>query len=347
MRQVIALLVDSARLLRSRSLFWICLGLSAFAAIALFGTYSFNTEGVRFLWFKTNANPALATGTNGPRMFVSFIFSEVFIQYWLSWGAIILALISTASILPDFLADGAIELALCKPISRTKLFLVKCFAGVLFTLAQVTLGVCIAYLLVRVNTGVWLHATLLAIPAILLQFIYLYAVGSLIAVLTRSTIASLIGTLLFWFMVFIVQFSANQLTGTLAQMDAQAARQKARGDQHAADQTLAEAENWRKWKTVLVDAKAVVPKTGDLQKIVSNLNETPTAVDFFQLMASTRQKNHPERLNDEQWKDVQDASKVAEKAIRDIDLYYSLGTSLAFTVVVIGAATFVFVRRDS
>ena len=347
MRQVLALLLDSARLLRSRSLFWICLGISAFAAIALFGTYTFNPDGVRFLWFKTTANPALSLGTTGPRMFVSFMFSEVFVQYWLSWGAIILAIVSTASILPDFLADGAIELALCKPISRAKLFLVKWLAAVIFTAAQVTLGVGIAYLLVRWNTGVWLHATLLAIPAIMLQFVYLYCIGALIAVLTRSTIASLIGTLLFWFMVFIVQFSANQLTGIVAQLDVQATRQQARGAAQAAEETRSEAATWRKWQTILVDAKAVVPKTGDLQKIVSNLNETPTAIDFLELMSTGRQRAHPPKLDDAQWKDVQDASRIAERAIRDINLYYSLGTSLAFTVVVIGAATFIFVRRDA
>ena len=52
----------------------------------------------------------------------------------------------------------------------------------------------------------WLHESLLAIPLISLQFFYLYSISVLIAVIARSTLASLLGTVLFWFMVFMIQF---------------------------------------------------------------------------------------------------------------------------------------------
>ena len=46
-------------------------------------------------------------------------------------------MISTASLFPDFLAGGAVDLYLSKPISRLRLFLFKYSCGLLFVALQI------------------------------------------------------------------------------------------------------------------------------------------------------------------------------------------------------------------
>ena len=96
--QALAILTDSIRELKSRSLFWICLVLSAVVSLALFGVLSFNEEGWRFLWFSTNESGFLYKGSPEARRLVMLMFS-LFVYWWLSWGAIILAVALAATIL--------------------------------------------------------------------------------------------------------------------------------------------------------------------------------------------------------------------------------------------------------
>ena len=196
--QTLAILQDSIRALRSRYLFWISLSISVMVAVALFGMISFNEQGWRILWFETSEHEFYRAGTDDSRDLIAWIFNSVYVRWWLSWAAIALALISTASIVPDFLAGGAIEVSLSKPISRLKLISLKIIGAMLFVALQVTVGVSLAWLLMGVKIGIWLPAAFWAIPLITLQFFYLYSVATLVGVLTRSTLASLLITLIFW-----------------------------------------------------------------------------------------------------------------------------------------------------
>ena len=230
MMQVLAILNDSLRELKGRSLFWITLIISAFAAFALLGSIGFNQEGWRILWFETIKSDVLRAGTPASRDVMAGLFNGFFVKFWLGWGAIILALISTSSVMPEFLASGAIDLSLAKPISRLKLFLVKVFGACLFVTVQVAVSALLAYVLVGLKAGIWLHTSLLAIPLITLQFLYLYAMSVLVAVTTRSTLASLLMTILFWFIVFIAQFATNQMNSMLTQNQAMLQRVEKRID---------------------------------------------------------------------------------------------------------------------
>ena len=97
MTQTIAILVDSLREIRSRSLFWIALAISALVAVLLFGLIGFDEKGWSILWFDTNESDILYAGSDGARDLMSWLFGGAFVWWWLSWGAIILALISTSS----------------------------------------------------------------------------------------------------------------------------------------------------------------------------------------------------------------------------------------------------------
>ncbi len=371
MSQSAAILIDSLRHLRSRYLFWISLVLSALAAFVLFGTYSFTPEGIRFLWFSPIENQSLAAGTPGPRQMVSGVFNGVFIKLWLAWGVIILALISTASVLPEFLRSGAIDAALAKPISRIKLFLLKVAGSLLFVLLQVAVGVGLAYVLMGFRFDMWIHASLLAIPLITLQFLYLYCFAALIAVLTRSTLASLIGTVLLWFAVFIVQFVSNQFQENATAMRTLRDTFETRIEQvegnardegrdptpfettrlgwyreqvTQTDQTLSWMEPWER-RFGLVEL--FVPKTSDIRHIIAQRVRAPISNDFMSLFVDFEDDGiRPSSVDEEEWAASLDASDQGQEAVRDVNPWISIGSSLAVSGLALALATLVFARRD-
>jgi ABC-type transport system involved in multi-copper enzyme maturation permease subunit len=368
--QALAILIDSIRELKSRSLFWICLVLSAIVSVSLFGVLSFNEEGWRFLWFSTNESELLYKGSPDARRLVMLMFS-LFVYWWLSWGAIILAIVSTSSMLPGFMAGGAVEITLAKPIRRLWLFLLKVLGALLFVFAQTLLAVVIAYLLLGLKEGIWVHAMWWTIPLIVLQFLYLYSIAALVAAISRSTLASLLITMLCWGLFSIVQFASNQLDKSVAQSEWMVDLY----DQQIGDiRDEAEAQNREltAFEINRIDSlrsqrdemsrpiqfiapyrkpvKAVelcVPKTGDIQRIIADITDAPTLSEA--LMGSgafDSDEMRPAEFSEEDWKNLQQAGVVGDRAVRAVDRLESLGTSLAFTVIALGAAAFIFQRRD-
>jgi ABC-type transport system involved in multi-copper enzyme maturation permease subunit len=369
--QTIAMLVDSLRHLRSRYLFWIVLVISCVAAIALFATYTFNDKGISFIGMSTLENGSLTRGSPGARSFVAWVFNSVFVKLWLGWGAIILALISTASILPEFLQSGAIDVVVSKPISRLRLLLLKFVGSLAFVVVQVGVGVTLAYLVMGLKFGLWFHGAFLAIPLITLEFVYLYAFSTLLAVATRSTMASLLGTLVFWFVVFIVQFTANTLTEQVAanrfMLQSQEARVTAMNnyiagldrepnslEQRQLERLTQSADEQRRlvkslvpWERRFTLVEYFAPKTGDVQKILANVTKAPVSTEFAGLFGDLSQRDLgvPDEEKDE-LKDRIEAGASGEKASRRVDAAVSIGTSLGFTAILIIAAGWLFKRRD-
>ena len=198
MMQTLAILNDSLRELRSRSLFWIALIISVFVSVVLFGLIGFNDKGWYLLWLDTNPSETVRAGSQGMRDLLGWLFGGALLWWWLTWGAIVIALIVNASTVPEFVSSGSIDMVLAKPIGRVRLFLVKVLGALLFTLLQVTACVLVAYLLVGLRFGIWFHDAWLAVPLVTLQFLYLFAVMALVGLVTRSTLASLLAALIFW-----------------------------------------------------------------------------------------------------------------------------------------------------
>jgi ABC-type transport system involved in multi-copper enzyme maturation permease subunit len=200
LRQTIALFVDAYRELHSKKLFWITLVLSVLI-VGIFGMFGVNETGLTVLWWEFS-HPLFNTAFISKELFYKFCFANFAVPIWLTWAATILALVSTASIIPDFLAGGAVELTLSKPISRIRLFLTKFATGLTFVALQVLIFSLACFFVIGFRASAWEWQILLAVPIVLLFFAYLYAICVLLGVLTRSTIASLLLTLLCWFVLF-------------------------------------------------------------------------------------------------------------------------------------------------
>src|SRR5205085_5918956 len=161
--QTLAIFQDAYRELADRKLFWLILILSA---IAILGFAGFHADNEHLTYFGFNfPNVGIP-----PRALYKSIFSGFVIGMWLTWIATVLALISTASIFPDFIAFGSIDLFLSKPISRVRLFFTKYAAGLLFVLLQVVVFTVMAYCVLGLRGGGWFPGLFWAIPIVVCFF---------------------------------------------------------------------------------------------------------------------------------------------------------------------------------
>jgi len=205
MTQTLAIFLEAYRELNAKKMFWIVLGLSflCVAALACMGIYDegVGRRGFTILVWKFPIQ--LFDVINLEKStFYNLLFYTVGFKLWLTWAAAVLALISTAGIIPDFISGGAIEMSLSKPIGRLRLFLTKYVAGLLFVVLQVTLFSVASFLVIGIRSGSWQPALFLAIPIVVAFFSYLYGFMVLLGVLTRSAIASLLITIVLWLAIF-------------------------------------------------------------------------------------------------------------------------------------------------
>jgi ABC-type transport system involved in multi-copper enzyme maturation permease subunit len=203
--QTWAMIVDAYRELNSKRLFWITLFLSTLV-VAVFGMFGINQRGLTFLWWEFPL-PLFNSTIFPPSLFYRFAFVTFGVPIWLTWIATALALISTSSIIPDFVASGAIELSLSKPIGRLRLFLTKFATGLLFVGLQVAVFTFACFLVIGFRGGAWEWGVWMAVPIVVLFFSYLFSICALTGLITRSTIASLLTTLLCWVICFAINLT--------------------------------------------------------------------------------------------------------------------------------------------
>jgi hypothetical protein len=203
MTKTLALLLDSYRELNAKRLFWISLVISGFV-VACFAAIGLQKDTITFLWWSTPLRANVLTLLDPASLYQS-IFVVFGVGFWLTWVGNILALCSTAGIFPDFLAAGSIDLYLAKPISRLRLFISKYVGGLLFVTLQVAVFSFCTFLVLGLRGSQWNPTIFLAIPIVVLVFSYLFSICVLLGVLTRSTVTSLLVTLLLWFFLWGAQ----------------------------------------------------------------------------------------------------------------------------------------------
>jgi len=386
MTAVFAIIIDSYRELIAKKLFWFVLAISLLVVVA-FGSIGFNDEGVSIGYgLYTIESPMLKAGSPWIRPFMDFAFASVIVTMWLAWGSIILALISTAEVFPNFLAGGAIDLVLSKPVRRTTVFVSKYLGSLLFVLMQVALF-CIGVLLVmRWRVGEWRWAILIAIPVLVLVFSYLYSIMVLFNVLTRSTLPSLVLTLLAWLSLFALHTTDSILLTQLrirSEVDRDAyarridwydqrieqavkdgdseAESRYRARRSSDEGSLAEAqrkvEKWTPISQAANLATLLLPKTSSTTNLVQRRLQTSGGMTTSSLMSALRGEPPdalppPDSFENEskmemyQRRDMEIARR-AEEYENSRPPWLIIGTSLLFEAAVLVIACFIFVRRDN
>lgn len=353
MTQTFAILVDAYRELNYRRLFWIALALSGLVvlAVAMIGV---NERGMTVLHW-TIEIPRVNSSVIPPATFYKLAFTLFGVDYWLTWIATILALITTAGMIPDLVASGSVDLAVSKPISRARLLLTKFVGGLLFSTLQVTVFTLASFLVIGFRGGAWEPGIFLAIPLVILFYSYLYSFCALVGVVTRSTVASLLFTLLFWFVCFLLWTAfvlvnmgriSNELSISAieAEMKETVRVRGERADLSDLEEDLEKATSWRPfWERAARYAEWVVtpmPKTSAttdlLKRQLIEMADLPKGPD-------SSRRDDPFSGG----RAGQDASmKGLEAWMNTYSPTWIIGTSLGFVAVVLGLAAWIFSRRD-
>jgi len=343
MSVAVALLVDAYRELNSRRLFWVTLVISGLVILG-YASIGFDSTGMSMFFGLTHIeNEFFTQGSPLAKLLYRSVFSTFMVGIWLAWVATILAIISTTSIFPDFVAGGAIDLVLAKPIRRTSLFFLKYLASLLFVVLQVSVFCVGVFLCMGWRIGEWNPMIFAAIPLVTLFYSYLYCVNVLVGIITRSALTALLVTMLFW----VSLFSLNAAEAIVNRVRTQAV---VRAEQAISDKIRAEDEELirklDRWHRPVRLIQAVGPKTSDtiglLERWFRRRDDLPLAdllTGNFTASESggvTMRENNFER---------QVALRI-EAEYHARSWWYLIGSSLAFEALVLGVAGFVFVRRD-
>jgi len=211
--QSIGLLIDGYRELNARRLFWVTMVLNGIV-VGVFGAVGVNERGFT-VFGKTILSPVLNTSVIDAQQLYKFIFANFGINIWLTWVAMILALLSTAGTFPDLMSGGSIELYISKPIGRLRLFLTRYMTGMMFVALQVVVFCAASFVVIGLRGGVWEAGIFLAVPLVMLVFSYLFGICVLMGVWTRSSTAALLLTAAAWFGTFMIhnaEFTTLQMS---------------------------------------------------------------------------------------------------------------------------------------
>lgn len=325
MRAFLTIIVDSIRLLRARALFWISLGISIFAAL-LYLSIGFDEKGITFVFGAFHFEEAfVAKGTEGAELVYLMIFRNVIVAFWLSWIAIIIALISCAPIFPEFMAEGSAGVALSKPVSRSALFIYKFIGALLFMTVQATLFAAIVFIAIRWRVGIWNPSVFWSVPILLLVFSYLYAVLVWLGIKTKSVMASILVTLLFWLVCWIAQF------GEAFTYQATRGGVGLTGSP-ASEESKASWESAHRWTRA---PYAVLPKPGETTALLDRLIVLGDGKTLGgSLIDAAVEKTRDSGLED------------AKEELHRHSPAWVIGTSLAFELLILALACRMFSRRD-
>lgn len=380
--QTWAMLVDAYRELCARKLFWISLGLSGLV-VAVFAMLGLNEQGIAVLWWTIPLDEFNSTLMN-KTTFYKLVFQGLGVGIWLTWVAAILALISTAGFFPSLMESGAIEVHLSKPIGRWRIFLTRYFTGLLFVALQVGVFTLMSFVVLGARGGLWEPRLFLAIPIVITFFSYIYCVSVLIGVMTRSAIAAILLTILFWFVLYILNTTDTVLLGFTGGrervVEARAARiermerntreqlieaKKAEvGEEAAAGYTPTDEELVATMPFITRERDAQVADESALESlqfwsgmifkvktVLPKTAETTQLLDRW-LIAPEETANLQQRAEADQQEREEEhggpamSQEAIVEKLRDRPVWWIVGTSLGFEAVVLALAGFVFVRRD-
>ena len=355
--QTWSVFVSAYRELNARKLFWVALALNALimGAVAAIGL---DENGMTVVGYKLPI-PGVTVALFPNGQLYKLIIATLGVGIWLSWLSTILALLSTASMFPD-LASGGVDTMLSKPIGRARLFLTKFATGLLFTALQVTVFAVLAFAVLGIRGGAWEFGMFVTVPLMVVFFSYLFALQAVVGLITRSPIASIIVTLLFWIFIFLVHAGEQlTLTGKIAnRLEVEGISAKIETLQTDAAKEGLRVEltrqeeyqgNWELAHGIFYALKTVVPKTTETANLVGRAlrmsadipvedadDEEGGDQSARQQRGLFRSRFVSERKMVTAMKEEMDSRSVA----------WVVGTSFAFECVVLGIGVWYFRRRD-
>jgi ABC-type transport system involved in multi-copper enzyme maturation permease subunit len=139
-------------------------------------------------------------------------------QFWLAAMiadtlGVLAALIWTAGFLPSFLDPRSVSVLLAKPPGRATQFIARWLGVVLFVAANGAIFVGVTWIIVGLRSGVWSGSYWLCLPLLIVHFAAFYAFAAVLAVMTRSAAACIVGSIVFWALCWAMNFGRHTLAG--------------------------------------------------------------------------------------------------------------------------------------
>ena len=195
----------------------------------------------------------------------------------------------------------------------------------------------------------------LAVPTVVVFFSYLYCFCAFMGVLTRSTVASLLLTLVFWLALYGVQKAEQFINSARIATTLEVAAIEDAIDVRLAQNTDAdvdklrtelarEQDSLRRWSNAYWPAYAIVtalPKTNETTEWLER--------ELVRNARFRRQRNDDETIrffgsSRVKRKDFEDA--VFQDAELRKGFLWTIGTSVLFEAVMLGSCAWIFRRRD-
>jgi hypothetical protein len=372
-----AMLVDAYRELSARKLFWITLALSGLIVV-FYGSMGFHDTGMSMFYGLLNIESEFVTrGSLLSQILYRSIFTWFMVSIWLAWAATIIALISTSGVFPDFVASGGIDLVLSKPIRRTTLFVTKYVLSLLFVILQVSLFSLGVFLCLGLRLGDWDPKIFAAIPVVTVFYSYLYSITVLVGVWSRSAITALLATFIFWSSLFGInltegifnrqvielEIQLDEATESVEQAELRLTTLKDRAgdaDGHfeaKLAEDLANARGFRddlqegvdrikRWYRPFRVIQAIFPKTGETVGLLDRWLKRDTDVNMLDILAGNVTRDASGAFVTVDRSRERETQRRMEESYVSRPVWYVVGTSLIFEVVVLSAACVIFVRRD-
>ncbi|QDT17799.1 ABC transporter permease [Alienimonas californiensis] len=212
------------------------------------------------------ANLGLELNRSGVR-FIARLLIEPMATWVAGPVGVLIALLVTASLIPQTFEAGAIDLLLSKPVYRTATFLTK-FAGGCVFVGLAGLYLCGGlWLIAGVRLGVWDAGLIAAAGILVMQFAVLYSVSAAVGVLWQNAIVCVMASGVVWALSFVVNAAWHQFE-LWAEQDRPAAVVAGEGEVFQADvhgRVTRWEPNAREWRPALYppgrrdEAETVIP----------------------------------------------------------------------------------------
>jgi ABC-type transport system involved in multi-copper enzyme maturation permease subunit len=372
-----AMLVDAYRELSARKLFWITLALSGLIVL-FYGSMGFHETGMSMFYGLLNIESEFVTkGSLLAQILYRSIFTWFMVSIWLAWAATIIALISTSAIFPDFVASGGIDLVLSKPIRRTTLFATKYVLSLLFVILQVSLFSAGVFLCLGIRLGDWDPKIFAAIPVVTVFYSYLFSITVLVGVWSRSAITALLATFIFWSSLFGINLTEGIFNRQVIEIEIQleAAAESAEqaelrltalddqdGDpdeqfrarlsedvanaRRSRDELQAGVDRIKRWYKPFRVIQAIFPKTGETVGLLDRWLKRDTDVNMLDILAGNVTRDASGEFVTMDRSRERETQRRMEESYVVRPVWYVVGTSLIFELVVLSGACVIFVRRD-
>ena len=370
MKPYLTIFLDSIRMLKARTIFWVTLAISLFVAL-VYLSIGFDKTGTSLFFGLSHFDSEMFRKGNpqSETLYVA-IFTKIIAEYWLSWIAVLLALISCVAIFPESLKEGAAGMVLTKKLSRFQVFIAKFLGSLLFVTIQVLVFVSIVFVALHWRLGSWNPSIFWYVPLILLVFTYLYSFMMVVAVKTRSVMTALVLTLVLWSVSSVIGFFEGNIytmikTIELTEKFETQAKRSAEplvpeiGETGVVEEAPVEngegveesvvmrdsrdngLPTMKLWYQRLLAAYAIFPKTGRTMEIgdrllVVNGEKGGAKGSFMSIMMGLEEE--------EEQNDI--FVEISEKAADRHSATYAIGTSVLFSFVMLVWAGWIFCRKE-